>query len=77
MPTTTTNHRSPSFDPDTGRGRPSRRFFDERGQGTVEYALVLLGAAAVALAVVAWFTRTGMICRMFDTVIGQILQHAG
>ncbi len=48
----------------------------ERGQGTVEYALVLLGAAAIALAVVAWVTRTGMIGRLFDTVIGQILQQA-
>lgn len=53
------------------------RSVDERGQGTVEYALVLLGAAAVALAVVAWVTRTGVIGRLFDTVIGQILQQVG
>ena len=53
------------------------RSVDERGQGTVEHALVLLGAAAVALAVVAWVTRTGVIGRLFDTGIGQILQQVG
>lgn len=50
---------------------------DERGQGTVEYALILLGAAAVALVVVAWVTRTDLIGRLFDTVVGRILQQAG
>lgn len=48
----------------------------ERAQSTVEYALILLGAAAIALAVVAWVTRTGTIGRLFDTVIGQVLQQA-
>ena len=50
---------------------------DERGQSTVEYALILLGAAAVALVVVAWVTRTDLIGRLFDTVVGSILQQAG
>jgi Flp pilus assembly pilin Flp len=50
---------------------------DERGQSTVEYALILLGAAAVALVVVAWVTRTDLIGRLFDTVVGRILQQAG
>lgn len=49
---------------------------DEAGQGTVEYALILLGAAAVALVVVAWVTRTDLIGRLFDTVVGRILQQA-
>ena len=49
---------------------------DERGQGTVEYALILLGAAAVALVVVAWVTRTDLIGRLFDTVVGRILTQA-
>lgn len=48
----------------------------ERGQGTVEYALILLGAAAVALVVVAWVTRTDLIGRLFDTVVGRILTQA-
>lgn len=49
----------------------------ERGQSTVEYALVLLGAAAIAMGVIAWVTRSGMIGRLFDAVLGQILQQAG
>jgi len=49
----------------------------ERGQGTVEYALILLGAAAIALLVVAWVGRTDLIGRLFDTVVGRILTQAG
>jgi Flp pilus assembly pilin Flp len=48
---------------------------DQRGQSTVEYALILLGAAAVALAVVAWVTRTDLIGRLFDVVVGSILRQ--
>lgn len=55
--------------------RPSDR--GQRGQSTVEYALILLGAAAVALVLVAWVTRTDLIGRLFDTVVGQILERAG
>lgn len=53
-----------------------RRQRDARGQSTVEYALILLGAAAIALVVVAWVTRTDAIGRLFDTVIGRVLQQA-
>lgn len=53
-----------------------RRRRGQRGQGTVEYALVLLGAAAVALALVAWVARTGAVGRLFDTVVGRILSQA-
>lgn len=49
----------------------------QRGQGTVEYALVLIGAAAVALALVAWVARSGAIGRLFDAVIGRVLSSAG
>jgi len=48
----------------------------ERGQATVEYALVLLGAAVVALLVVAWATDgggTGRIGELFDSVIDTVL----
>ena len=54
---------------------PERR--GQTGQSTVEYALILLGAAAIALVVVAWVTRTDLIGRLFDTVVGRILQQAG
>lgn len=53
-------------------GRPA----SERAQSTVEYALILLGAAAVALVVVAWVTRSDAIGRLFDTVLGRILSQA-
>jgi hypothetical protein len=48
-----------------------------RGQSTVEYALVLLGAAAIALMVVSWVTGTDVIGRLFDAVFGRILRQAG
>jgi Flp pilus assembly pilin Flp len=41
----------------------------ERGQATAEYALVLLGAAAVALLVVAWATKTDLIGKLFDSAV--------
>lgn len=49
----------------------------QRGQGTVEYALVLLGAAAVALALVAWVARSGAVGQLFDSVVGRVLRSAG
>jgi hypothetical protein len=45
----------------------------DRGQATAEYALVLLGAAAVALLLVAWATRTNRIGRLVDFVLDQII----
>jgi len=54
------------------RDRPMR----DAGQATTEYALVLLGAAAVALLVVTWATAgggAGRIGRLFDRVIDAVL----
>ena len=45
---------------------------DERGQATAEYALVLLGAAAIALLVVSWATKTNVVGRLLDVVFGQL-----
>jgi hypothetical protein len=45
----------------------------DRGQTTAEYALVLLGAAAVALLVVAWATKTNRIGRLLDSILDTIL----
>jgi hypothetical protein len=53
-------------------GHPS-----ERAQSTVEYALVLLGAAALALLVVSWVTGTDVVGRLFEAVFGRILRQAG
>lgn len=45
------------------------------GQATTEYALVLLGAAVIALLVVAWATSgggAGKIGRLFDKVLDEV-----
>jgi hypothetical protein len=47
----------------------------ERGQATAEYALVLLGAATVALLLVAWATETGAVGRLLDAVLDSILER--
>jgi len=44
----------------------------ESGQTTAEYALVILGAAAVAFALAKW-AAGGAISKLFDDVISQIL----
>ncbi|HUR17542.1 MAG TPA: hypothetical protein VMZ51_01230 [Acidimicrobiales bacterium] len=45
------------------------------GQASAEYALVLLGAAAVALLVVGWATRTNRVGRLLDGVLDQLLSR--
>jgi len=48
---------------------------DESGQATTEYALVLLGAALVALLVVGWATSgggAGKVGQLFDQVIDSV-----
>jgi Flp pilus assembly pilin Flp len=45
---------------------------DERGQASAEYALVMLGAAAVALLIVAWATQSDLVGKLFDTVLKAI-----
>jgi hypothetical protein len=44
----------------------------QRGQATTEYALVLLGAAAIALLLVGWATRTGAFASLLDAVLESI-----
>lgn len=47
----------------------------ESGQATTEYALVLLGAALVALLVVAWASgggASGKVGQLFDRVIESV-----
>ena len=49
---------------------------DERGQATAEYALVLLGAAAIALLIVTWASKTGLVGKLLDTVLDNLLGKA-
>ena len=55
---------------------PSRRSMtlrvDCRGQATAEYALVILGAAAIAMLFVAWATDTKRIGTFFNAVMKSI-----
>lgn len=45
---------------------------DQQGQTSAEYALVLLGAAAVALLILAWATKSDLVGKLFDTVLKAI-----
>ena len=47
----------------------------DAGQSTAEYALVLLGAASVALLLVAWATKTDKIGDLLDGVVDQVLEQ--
>lgn len=53
-----------------GPGGTARR--PDAGQATAEYALVLLGAAVVAIALVTWATRSGRIGELFDAVFDEL-----
>ena len=48
----------------------------QEGQSTVEYALVLLGAAAVALLLVAWATKSNRVGKLLDVVFDQLVDRA-
>ena len=55
--------------------RPPSATRSERGQATAEYALVLLGAAAIALLLLAWATQTDAIGRLLDAILDSILER--
>jgi hypothetical protein len=54
----------------------ARRTRPDRGQTTSEYALVLLGAAAIALLLVAWATGSGKVDQLFNAVFDRLISHA-
>jgi len=47
---------------------------DERGQTTAEYALVLLGAASVALLIAMWAKSGGKVGRLLDTLFDSLIK---
>ena len=49
---------------------------NQRGQATAEYALVLIAAAAVALALIAWATSTDLLPSFFSAVLEKITSVA-
>lgn len=48
------------------------RLRSDRGQATAEYALILLGAAAIAMLLVTWVTKTNRISNLLDAVFRHI-----
>lgn len=44
----------------------------QAGQATAEYALVLLGAAVIAIALITWATGSGRIGDLFDAVFDEL-----
>jgi Flp pilus assembly pilin Flp len=52
------------------------RLRDERGQTSAEYALVLLGAASVALLVIVWARNTDQVGRLLDTMFRSVSRLA-
>jgi hypothetical protein len=57
----------------TGTRLTGGRCTGQRGQSTAEYALVLLGAAAVAALLMGWATSTDRIGRLLNTVLDRVL----
>jgi hypothetical protein len=49
------------------------RVTEAAGQTTAEYALVILGAAALATLLITWATNSHAVSGLFDKVIGKIL----
>ncbi len=43
------------------------------GQTTAEYALVLLGAAGIALLLLGWATKSGAVAKLFDAVMNNVI----
>jgi len=44
----------------------------EHGQASAEYAMVLLGCAAVALLITAWATKTDTVGKLLDKVMSSV-----
>ncbi|HEX9682242.1 MAG TPA: hypothetical protein VGA13_04120 [Acidimicrobiales bacterium] len=55
--------------------RAATRLRDERAQTSVEYSLVLLGAGAVALLLLAWATKTGKVGSLMNAVFTRLTDH--
>jgi Flp pilus assembly pilin Flp len=47
---------------------------EERGQTTAEYALVLLGAASVALLIAMWAKSGGKVGKLLDTLFDSLIK---
>jgi hypothetical protein len=55
----------------------SDRLAGDAGQTTAEYALVLIGAAAIAVLLITWATKTDLIGSLFGWVMERVMGSAG
>jgi hypothetical protein len=53
-----------------------RVIYREEGQGTVEYVLVILAAAAIALSLIAWISDTNLFSGLFGTILKKVIGFA-
>ncbi|MGI9666300.1 MAG: hypothetical protein ACR2N2_04250 [Acidimicrobiia bacterium] len=52
------------------------RLEKQNGQATAEYALVLVAAAIVALALITWASTSDMLPSFFNTVLARVISIA-
>ena len=45
---------------------------DDRGQATAEYALVIVAAAVIALALIVWASTSDVLPEFFDAVVRKV-----
>jgi Flp pilus assembly pilin Flp len=46
---------------------------DEAGQATAEYALVMVAAVAIALALIVWASTTDLLPQYFNAVLRKVI----
>ena len=52
------------------------RMAGDAGQTTAEYALVLIGAAAIAVLLITWATKTDLVGKLFGWVMDRVMGSA-
>jgi Flp pilus assembly pilin Flp len=52
-------------------------FNDETGAVTAEYALVMVAAATIALALIVWATNTSALPDLFDSMLARVKALGG
>lgn len=52
-------------------------FKDEQGQATAEYALVVVAAATIALALISWAAGSDLLPSLFNTVVQKVIGLVG
>ncbi len=50
---------------------------NEGGQATAEYALVMIAAATIALALIVWASTTNVLPEFFTMVVRKVISMAG